>query len=279
MNKNQRWHGIMKAYPFDETRLETWVTPYLIQPKYDGIRCRAVPQNGKVILLSSEEHIITSVPHINEALEKMELNAEVDGELYRHGLAFEEITSITSRKVNLHPDHENIHFYVFDVIDDRSQLDRIRAIEALKDLSPFVEVAPLWACSTLNQVLKVYEKLIKKGFEGIIIRNREAEYQRTRSRFIMKFKPRKEDEYVVLGSKEEIDIYDKPKGRLGALICDSGNNGTFDVGSGFDDDERNELWKNREALVGKIAKVKYQNLSSKKGKPRFPIFVELHDAK
>ena len=49
----------MKAYPFEEKRLAKWRPPFIVQPKYDGVRCRAVPiqQPGfgtGYILLSSE---------------------------------------------------------------------------------------------------------------------------------------------------------------------------------------------------------------------------------
>ena len=34
--------GIMLCYPFEEKRLNKWNPPYIIQPKLDGERCRAV---------------------------------------------------------------------------------------------------------------------------------------------------------------------------------------------------------------------------------------------
>ena len=40
--KFQRWKGIMKCYPFEEKRLAEWNPPYICQPKYDGVRCRAI---------------------------------------------------------------------------------------------------------------------------------------------------------------------------------------------------------------------------------------------
>ena len=80
--KWQRWKGIMKAYPFEEKRLAKWEPPYIVQPKYDGVRCRAVPlDNGDFLLLSSEENPIFSVPHINEALKCCAPQWELDGEL------------------------------------------------------------------------------------------------------------------------------------------------------------------------------------------------------
>jgi hypothetical protein len=99
-NEWQRWKGIMKCYPFEEKRLAKWSPPYIVQPKYDGVRCRAIPTQSGYILLSSEENVIFSVPHLNQIFNALHLNCELDGELYCHGMSFEEIVSITSRTVS-----------------------------------------------------------------------------------------------------------------------------------------------------------------------------------
>ena len=66
----QRWKNIMKCYPFEEKRLAKWKPPYIVQPKFDGVRCRAIPTDTGYLLVSSEENVIFSVPHINEELNK-----------------------------------------------------------------------------------------------------------------------------------------------------------------------------------------------------------------
>ena len=118
MSSWQRWKGIMKCVPFEEKRLAKWEPPYICQPKYDGVRCRAVPVPSGYMLLSSEENVIFSVPHINKVLDKLKgTRLELDGELYLHGMSFEEIVSITSRTVNLHPNYKRMNFHIFDVIN------------------------------------------------------------------------------------------------------------------------------------------------------------------
>ena len=48
-----RWHGIMKAVPFEEKRLAKWKPPYIVQPKFDGNRCINEPLENSSLLLTS----------------------------------------------------------------------------------------------------------------------------------------------------------------------------------------------------------------------------------
>jgi ATP-dependent DNA ligase len=268
----------MKCYPFSEDRLAKWQPPYIVQPKFDGVRCRSIPiqtgpKGNEVMLLSSEENIIYSVPHINFALQG--LTAELDGELYCHGMNFNDILSITSRTVNLHPNYKEIQFHVFDIVNDESQLKRSIIIENLRGINPLIQVAQFWVCESLDDVMRTYDHIINLGYEGIIVRHSNAPYVKKRSTLIMKFKPKKEDTYEIVGFVEEESIHNVPKCSLGSFILNSGDGGTFNVGSGFSADQRNHYWDHREELIGKIARVKYQHLTSGKKVPRFPVFVEV----
>lgn len=278
MTTFDRWKNIMKCVPFEEKRLLKWTPPYIVQPKYDGVRCRAVPsslQPGDYLLLSSEENVIYGTPHILDELKRLQLNAELDGELYCHGMPFEEIFSRTSRTINQHPDFISIHYHVFDIVNRLPQMQRTLLIENLKGLSPFIHVSPFWLCESLNEVITTFDHLIDLGYEGIIVRHFEAPYETKRSTFVMKFKPKKFDEYLITGFEEEISINGTPKGCLGALICASGNGETFRVGSGFTDEQRANFWEIRSLLPGMKVIVKYQHTTPGRGVPRFPIFSEI----
>ena len=278
MNNFQRWKGIMKCVPFEEKRLLKWHPPYIVQPKYDGVRCRAIhTETGGYLLLSSEENIIYSVPHLNMTFDRLGLQAEFDGELYCHGLSFEEILSITSRTVNIHSDSERIQFHLFDIVNDQPQMRRSIIIENLRNLSNSIQVAPFWLCENLDDIMRVFDKIINLGYEGIIVRHQLAPYERKRSTMVMKFKPKKEDDYEIVGYEEEISIEGKPKNSLGALICRSGDGNTFSAGSGFSRDDRETLWNSKESLIGRICKIKYQHLTTGKQVPRFPVFVEINN--
>ena len=275
-----RRSGIQLAYPFEEKRLAKWKPPWFVQPKLDGERCRALLTASQgTTLLSSEQNQISSVPHIKEALnelgKKLGKSIELDGELYTHGLAFEDVHSVVGRTVNLHPLHGSIEYHVFDIVDETlPQIDRIKLLYSVATAFPAkIRMVRTLAVSSLDEIMLHYDDIVNAGYEGIIVRHIEAPYKRKRSTFMMKFKPKKADIYFVVGYKEENDIYGKPKGRLGALSC-IGDDGTeFDVGSGLKDTDRQTLWTQRDSLQGHYVKVAYQHTTQ--GSLRFPVFIEL----
>jgi len=270
----------MLCYPFEEKRLLKWQPPFIVQPKLDGVRCRALwdTQQQTYYLLSSTEHEIISVPHIVTALNKTQLTAELDGELYCHGMSFEEIYSRTSRTVELHPENNMIEFHIFDVIAAGDQLQRQRWVNEQQFCLPLCNV-PVYIAETLDEIMSRYDQILNKGYEGIIVRNLHAPYVRKRSTFMMKFKPKKDDWYRVVGVQEEIDQQGRPKGTLGALVCCSYDGTRFSVGSGLTRDERDELWLRKHKLLNGLCHVKYQHITTGNNVPRFPVFISVDESR
>lgn len=274
---------IMLAYPFEEKRLEKWFPPYIVQPKLDGERCRAVCGGSDLdnyiwLLLSSEKNIINSVPHIEKAItEQIEEPIELDGELYIHGAPFEDIHSIVGRTVNISPDFEAMEYHIFDIVNSDPQYIRLMDLKKIKEtLRPPLRIVDHEICETLDEVMRAYDKFLELGYEGIIVRHFEAPYVRKRSTSMMKFKPKKQDIYRVIGYKEEISIEGVPKNRLGALNCIALDGGeSFSVGSGLSDENRELMWRQKEELIGKMILVGYQHITTGHKVPRFPVFMKL----
>jgi len=270
MSNWQRWKGIMKCYPFEEKRLATWKPPYIVQPKYDGDRCINEPLEQGNVLLTSEQNIFYSVPHINTQLYQSGLHKmPFDGELYNHDIFLEGghelIHSIASRTVNIHPRYEEMNFYVFDLkFPSKPQIERLHLLNEMKDYLPKnIKLAPYWICNSLDEIKQVYDNLVEQKYEGIIVRHLYADYREKRSVYLMKFKPKKKDIYDIVGWNEEISMEGEPKGRIGSLILSSQTGDTFSVGAGLDDREKAELWEIRGLLAGMKAMVHYQHLTNK----------------
>jgi len=283
------------AIPFEHKRLYKWQPPFYVQPKLDGVRCRALiddmPTDTEELssLYSSTNKLIRSVPHINEQLNALSESVpnieEFDGELYIHGKSFEHITSITSRTVNMHHDFRSIEYHIFDVIPTSgvSTPQHVRFVhlaEVKDEVTKYpiqIKVVPTYLAEDMDEIAIILDTMLANGYEGVIIRSKDAPYERKRSYSMMKLKPRKEDEYTITGSLEEISIHGDPKDALGAFICKGDSHHTFKVGTGplLTREHRIELWKHRRRLVGKRVKVKYQDLTKDKKVPRFPVAVEI----
>ena len=267
----QRWKGIQKAYPFEEKRLAKWSPPFIVQPKYDGDRCSNTPLQTGPLLLTSEENPYFSVPHIVEQLADSGLyKIPLDGELYNHEIFLEGghelIHSIASRTVNIHPRHKEMEFHVFDLKDyDDSQMRRTLRLDNLKGaFGPNIKLAPYWICETLDDIKRIYDKVISDGYEGIIVRHFMANYSEKRSIWMMKFKPKKTDTYLAVGWKEERSMEGVPKGRIGSVICSSQDGEEFSIGAGLDDEQKARLWLFQDDIVGCDVIVHYQHLTNKK---------------
>jgi len=272
--------GIMLCSPFDITRFGKWGNRALLQPKYNGERCRAVfNAEGKVDLLSSEMHVITGVPHLVKRLQSTHLrNLELDGELYTHMMDFSLIRSIASRKNSLHPNYEALGYTVFDIVNPHPQEERLKGLNALRSLLPLeVGVAPTLLVDSLEELRKHIDDLCNEGYEGVVLRREGSLYERKRSTNVMKFKPHLQDLYKVVGWKQEIDIRGTSKQALGAFICQGEDGTPFGVGSGplLTRDNRQILWQSREHLNGMHLLVKYQSITTANHVPLFPVALEL----
>lgn len=270
--------GIMLCYPFEEHRLAKWPAA-IVQPKLDGDRCRAIfDGSGNVTLLTSEENEVQSVPHIKRSLEAMHLShVELDGELYRHGMLHQDIRSIVGRTRNLSNDYGEVQYHVFDCVDQDFQIGRLQRVRnILADADASIHVVPFELAHNVEQIMQLMADYGEAGYEGIIVRHPFGQYTRKRTTQMMKFKPRKEDFYAIIGSEEEISIEGVPKGALGALVCKDDAGTTFRVGTGpaLTREARQSLWAERSQLPGKVAHIKYQHLSNAHV-PRFPVLVEI----
>lgn len=281
--------GIMLCHTFDEKRLLKWGKPWLIQPKYDGLRCRARLRSDAVSLVSSQGNDIISLPHVCENLEYLfavlnDKRVVLDGELYSHDLPFEQIVSRVKRTKNLHEDHEGIQFHLYDfhredsggrILPEPNKSRWAELEKAFNAMPPepksVLRLADTAEVSTLEDIDEVLQAAMLDGFEGVILRNPLGIYETKRSPNIMKLKPMKQAEFRVLGYELEVSIEGCVKNAIGSLKLENFNVGTGPV---LTRENRERLWYQRETLRGRIATIKYQELTVA-NVPRFPVLLKL----
>jgi len=255
-------------------------------PKMDGARAIALRNPDGWVLYSRNGKEWTTVPHINKELEKLDkLGITLcDGELYSNEFPFEKIQSaLRSLKIK-GPQVHLIKYFIFwagekndfvykKKVSTEYGLSKLRKISQERNLSK-IEVVPQYLIDLNKESAdKWNKKFVDEGFEGVIFRHSEIGYEYGRGPELLKYKKFLEEDFECVGFNEGTG---KNKGSLGAIIVDCGtyvglDGLTVQVGSGFSDEMRNEIWENKGLYKGKMAEIKFQELSIY-GIPRFPIF-------
>ena len=126
---------------------------------------------------------------------------------------------------------------------------------------------------------------VAAGYEGIMIKDPLAKYRTKRTDAWMKIKPWITVDLEVVGV-ESGKPESKYKSTLGGLLCrgvDQGKAIEVMVGGGYSDELRNEIWDNRDTVIGRTVEVKGDALTkSQDGDTwslRFPVFQGFRDDK
>ena len=189
-----------------------------------------------------------------------------------------------------------VTLHAFDFTGSTSHFKfRYEVLVGLANKLKHVKVVPHVLINNLEELTAYEEECVAQGYEGIMIRDPQGKYKHGRSTTkeggLLKIKRFEDDEAVVIGCEElmtnlneqELDNLGHkvrsskkegmvPAGKLGALIVKHKTFGEFKIGSGFTEDARIKLWRERDELKGRLAKFKYQP-SGVKDKPRFPVFL------
>lgn len=261
-----------------------------ISHKMNGTRCVFI--NGQ--MKSRQNKLYRGLDHIIEDIKKLRLeNYFIDGELiYKNeeGLsdsdAFQKGCSIAMSKDT---DKYQLKLVVFDIFpaDEFLNLHTSKKTykERRKDLDKLEESINASGITNLSVVERLYEgtdhSQIWKwldyadqdmGWEGIII-NLDTPYECKRTKNLIKCKRFFEKDLRC--TKVNIATTGKYKGIMGSITCNYFDN-TVDVGSGFNDSQREYFTKHPEEIVGKIVSIKYKEETQNKqgGKSlQFPVYM------
>lgn len=271
--------------------------PIVVEPKYDGVRCiTVIDEHGVVSLYSRNGKQFENFAEIEEAIACLGLRGRVlDGEIIGqdHANQYKGVMA-RARGHRGTNDHIPVVYQLFDTItldvfegrrpsvaawgDRRSALE-----EFIKRASLFgierglLELAPYSVVGKPEELQAVYEQYVARGFEGVIVKDPSKPYELKRSKSWRKLKPMDTADLTVIDSVEGEGKY---ASTLGALIVEGEHLGKMirtKVGSGFDDATRNDLWHDRQSLLGRLAEIRYQEITIADGSEfyslRFPVFV------
>lgn len=271
--------------------------PVLVSPKLDGIRCIirggvAVSRNLKPI---PNKYIQQKLKGLPDGL---------DGELIVGKPTGEDVWNRSQSGVMSADGEPDFTYHVFDFVHETERWrndpfdKRLAEADAVTEDFGRVDIVRHFPCTSLEELEVLEEGFVNVGYEGAMIRDPKGVYKFGRSTVkeggLLKLKRWHDAEAIVVdmvermhnaneATKDELGRTKRSthkankvgRGDMGALVCTMDQDkslpiiSTFELGTGFTDEERKTLWEG--GAIGKVVTFKYQALTPD-GLPRFPVF-------
>jgi DNA ligase 1 len=281
----------MKPMLASDADLEKLSFPLLASAKLDGIR--AIVQGGVVLSRSLK-------PIRNDYVQSLFKGFEHwDGELIVGDPTSKLCYRDTVSGVMSQDGEPDVKFYAFDHFEHPSTcyMERMKRLKGVINKHVVLHAQHVVTC--LDTLLKLEEKMLNLGYEGLILRSQHGHYKFGRSTakegLLLKLKRFEDAEAEIVGFEERLQNNNEAKtnalgrtersshkanksgrGDLGALLVRTGEGVSFAIGTGFTDDERAHIWGNQDQFLGRIAKYKHFTVGGYDA-PRHPVYLGLRD--
>ena len=267
--------SFMRAAVYDPAKFGHVVS----MPKLNGLRCMYIPQRG-FFSRDGKRWNDSVLKHITPP----KTDYIIDGELYCHGMSLQKINSAVGvNRLEPGPYAYCIPFHAFDLVEPKfNALTRMLLLDKIladhRSETENIGIIPWEICKTRIELDDCYNDYISKEYEGQMLKSVFGSYmpQGTKERTTMNLQKRKaflDAEFQCIG--RVISQEGKCAGKLGALKFITNRGVTFEVGTGFTDEEREEYITPNYHFQRK-ATIKYLNLTDD-GRPFNASFVGWRD--
>lgn len=259
--------------------------PIFVEEKIDG--ARMIIQKSKLTTRNGKEYI--SCPHIYSAFKnffEVHPNWVIDGEIYSHEVPFEKIMSLVRKtkptKEDIEESEKIVQIYIFDgVVDDKDlgfekrfkmihqEIERLITKPLQKKYIKFVTPIEV---NSHEEIEQHHNKFVSEGFEGVIIRIPDSAYENKRSKNLLKYKHFLDEEFPIIDVEEG---FGNRSGTAGNLILKMTDGKKFSAGIRGGMEYYKYLFQNKSKIIGKLATIRYQNLTDEDKLPRFPVCVDI----
>lgn len=269
---------------------------FVVTQKLDGFRSVVEIDSGKIVAIRTRKgKLLTNLSELMIALEKALPNEGhyiFDGELlvndndgrWTSGERFQQ----TSKQVSAKDQAHNVAFHIFDALpydefvngsSSDTYTKRREFIDSI-DENELVKVVPVLGACTKDEISTWSDFATENNWEGVMLNDPNARYETKRHKGLLKVKKMHTADLMIVGFEEAID--GKNRGGLKSLIVQLDDENTVNVASGLTEEQRVDIWANKDNYLGKIVEVKYfeETVNQNGGRSlRFPVVLRFRDDK
>jgi DNA ligase-1 len=299
---NEAFPGIIPVWKMQKANKlnkKKLVFPCLAEIKENGRGNTAVVNGDEVKHFSNNGKENSNMNYFDDELIRiasgmpMVIFGEVRGKKGRGKNHFEKSQSLGAKNCDM----TDMVFVIWDMVllgefkrqrCNRPQLDRstrlknhLREFQLNVDKDDYkIRFVRQKAVNSEKELYGYFEKVLRQGYEGLIVKNPEAPYEFKRGTNWMKLKESHTIDLKCVGVKQGKG---KLKGQLGSVIVKrNGVKIDCPMGKGVTHEKAKKLWKkykkNKKSLIGKIVEVAYQD-ETKDGSLFLPKFLHVRDDK
>jgi len=276
----------MLAHSYDK-RGKDIKFPCIAQRKFDGVRCLATVENGKVVLKSRKGKVFPHMEHLHDQVKTLIESTTgeliLDGELYSETLTFQRTVGLVKRvtlKEGDEGDSRQIMFRLYDCIfpdnPTAAFMTRYNFLDnLLKRRTNFahLKLTENFTVRDEKAMKELHDVFVQEGHEGIILRNIKGIYGvNKRSKDLQKYKHFLDDEFEVVSFTEGVG---RAKGTV-IWTCKTKEDKEFNVRPRGTEQERRNWFENGEKYIGKMITVRYFEMTDD-NIPRFPVGLVFRD--
>lgn len=263
--------------------------PVIAEPKLDGVRCVCIiDDEGFPTFWSRDEKPFVNFEELEQEIKNLCLESGTifDGEILAKSGSFDDTISRSRshRGKNKHIDYK---YYIFDIpsCEFDSLWERKEFLQETIKGSNLITIIPYKYIENSGQLFEYHKKNCRYGWEGTMIKNPYANYHYGRNKDWKKIKPFYTADLKIVSMSEgkgkaagmmgrivvEGRIEDREALQEGQDPCEAFMHVRCEVGTGFTDELRKELWNNRDKYIGQMVEIQYQEVT-KDNSLRFPSF-------
>jgi DNA ligase-1 len=241
-------------------------TGWWLSEKFDGVRGL---WNGIELLSRTGKKINAPKSFINQ----LPIGVALDGELITGRGKFNEVSSITSKKIPIEEEWKKIKYQVFDLPSSNKPFEeRIVELSTLLDArgSRVINKTGHIEIQSSNHLSQLHKNIVDNHGEGSMIRKPGSKYVNKRSSTLLKVKDFRDEDAIIIGHELGNGKYSADLGKL-VVKWVKRPDVILRVGTGLTDKLRRGNYK-KELKEGTVIIVKFFELTPT-GKPRFPVFL------